>query len=348
RASLSHLRELHAELVDLTRRSAELAGWLLQRPWNLGIVVFGALHRGGHRFWDRSSVDGEVPPALGPWYDNALRELYRAADDAVGALIAAAPEATLFVFSLHGMQVNSARVDLLDDMLSRVLHGPAASRPKQGLLRRLGEAMPLGLRRALTNSVPQALKNRIMTRWTTGGVQWERTPAFTLRADLNGYIRLNLQGREPRGMVRPDEAGALSERISQGLQSFRDADSGEPLIEEVCRSRETFPAGDRSERLPDLIVRWRPTSGAGHRAVVSSSLGRVDRATPGRIPNGRSGNHAPRGFLMARGPDIAAGGRLEAGADILDLAPTVLRWLGAGTSLPLDGRVLTQLIRPSR
>ncbi|MFL5403870.1 MAG: alkaline phosphatase family protein, partial [Gemmatimonadales bacterium] len=119
RASLSHLRELHAELVDLTRRSAELAGWLLQRPWNLGIVVFGALHRGGHRFWDRSSVDGEVPPALGSWYDNALRELYRAADDAVGALIAAAPEATLFVFSLHGMQVNSARVDLLDDMLSR-------------------------------------------------------------------------------------------------------------------------------------------------------------------------------------------------------------------------------------
>jgi predicted AlkP superfamily phosphohydrolase/phosphomutase len=347
RASLGHLRELHAELVDLTRRSAELAGWLLQRPWNLGIVVFGALHRGGHRFWDRSSVAGEVPPELAAWYDNALRELYRAADTAVGDLVAAAPDAAVLVFSLHGMQVNTARVDLLDDMLSRVLHGPSAAKPKQGLLRRMGEAMPLGLRRALTNSVPKPLKNRIMTKWTTGGVQWERTPAFTLRADLNGYIRLNLKGREPRGMVPPEEAEALSKRITTGLLSFRDADTGEPLIEEVCPSDRVFPVAERSERLPDLIVRWAPTSGAVHRAVTSPLLGRIERATPGRIPNGRSGNHAPYGFLIARGPGIGAGERLAPGANILDLAPTVLRRLGAESGLPLDGRVLTQLVRTS-
>jgi predicted AlkP superfamily phosphohydrolase/phosphomutase len=282
---------------------------------------------------------------LGPWYDGALRELYRAADQAVGELIAAAPDATVFVFSLHGMQVNSARVDLLDEMLSRVLHGPAASRPKQGLLRRIGEALPLGLRRTLTNSVPQALKNRIMTKWATGGVQWERTAAFTLRADLNGYIRLNLQGREPRGMVRPDQADTLLQRISEGLQSFRDADTDQPLIEEVCRSDRVFPAGDRSVRLPDLIVRWSPTSGAVHRAIASPQFGRIERETPGRIPNGRSGNHAPKGFLLAKGPGIAAGARLEAGADILDLAPTALARLGARSGVPLDGRILTQLIR---
>lgn len=344
RASLSHLRELHAELVNLTLRSAELARWLLERPWNLGIVVFGALHRGGHRFWDRSSVDGVVPDQLGPWFDGALRELYRTADSVVGQLVSSAPEATVFVFALHGMKVNSARIDLLDDMLIRVLHGPTAGRPKHGLLRRLGEALPLPWRRALTNSVPEALKNRIMTRWTTGGMNWERTAAFTLRADLNGYIRINLRGREPRGMVPPEEADALSGKIIQGLQSFRDATTGEPLIEEIFRSADVFPAGERGDRLPDLIIRWDPTSGAPHEAISSPTLGTIPRATPGRIPNGRSGNHAPTGFLIARGEGIAPGGQLEPGADILDLAPTALRRLGVGTRVKLAGRVLRQLV----
>lgn len=343
RASLAHLRELHAELVNLTVRSTELARWLLQRPWNLGIVVFGALHRGGHRFWDRSSVDSAVPTALCPWYDGALRQLYRTADTAVGDLVAAAPEATIFVFALHGMKVNSARVDFLDEMLSRVLHGPTAARAKPGLLRRAGEAMPLPLRRALTNSVPQALKNRIMTRWTTGGMKWDQTPAFTLRADLNGYIRLNVRGREPAGVVPPEEVDALSARIIEGLSSFRDATSGTPLIEEVCRTAEAFPPGERMDRLPDLIVRWHSSSGAPHAAVSSPRFGRIPRSTPGRIPNGRSGNHAPEGFLIARGRGIAAGGRLQPNADILDLAPTALHRLGARSGVPLAGKVLTQL-----
>ncbi len=344
RASLDHLRELHTELTGLTRRSSELAVWLLERPWNLGIAVFGALHRGGHRFWDRTSVEGDVPPDLGAWYDGALRELYRSADEAVSRLVAAAPGAAVFVFSLHGMAENSARVDFLDEMLARVLHGPAAEKPKHGLLRRFGEALPLSVRRALTNAVPSALKNRIMTRWTTGGVNWAQTPAFTLRADLNGYIRLNVRGREPQGVVAPEAVDALCARLTAGLLSFRDADTGAPIIEEIRRASEAFPAGERNHRLPDLILLWHQSSAAPHTAVVSETLGRIDRATPGRIPNGRSGNHTPYGFLLAHGPGIAAGGSLEQGADILDLAPTAIRRLGGRPGLPLAGKVLTQLV----
>jgi predicted AlkP superfamily phosphohydrolase/phosphomutase len=344
RASLDHLRELHTELTSLTRRSSELASWLLERPWNLGIAVFGALHRGGHRFWDRTSVEGDLTPEVGGWYDGALRDLYRAADEAVGRLVAGAPGAAVFVFALHGMAENSARVDFLDDMLARVLHGPAAAKPRHGLLRRFGEALPLSLRRGLTNAVPGALKNRVMTRWTTGGVNWDQTPAFTLRADLNGYIRLNVRGREPRGIVAPEEMEALCARLTEGLLSFRDADTGAPIIEEIRRSTEVFPPGERSDRLPDLIVRWHQSTGAPHAAVVSATLGRIDRATPGRIPNGRSGNHTPYGFLLARGPGIAAGAALQPDADILDLAPTAIRRLGGWPGVPLAGKVLAQLV----
>jgi predicted AlkP superfamily phosphohydrolase/phosphomutase len=344
RASLAHLRELHAELINLTRRSTELSRWLLERPWNLGVVVFGALHRGGHRFWDRTSVDTELPSEHTAWFDNALRELYRTADRTVAELVTAAPDATVMVFSLHGMMVNTARVDLLDDMLARVLNGPAAERPRRGVLRRLGESLPLPVRRALTNAVPKPITNRIMTRWTTGGVNWERTPAFTLRADLNGYIRLNVQGREPRGIVAPSDVRALCDRLSDGLMSFRDADTGEPIIEEIRRADEVFPAGERSHRMPDLIVRWSESSAAPHAALTSPAFGRVDRSTPGRIPNGRSGNHSPFGFLIARGAGIPAGARLEPGADILDLAPTAVHLIGSRSRVPLAGKILRQLV----
>ena len=345
RASLTSLRELHAQLMDLTSRSAEVGCWLLERPWRLGIVAFGALHRGGHRFWDRSSANGPVPPELGAWYDDALHELYRGVDRAVGSLIAAAPDAAVFAFAVHGMMANTTRVDLLDDMLARVLQGPAAERPRPGLLRRAGEAIPLSLRRRLTQAVPAALKDRIMTRWATGGTDWSRTRAFTLRADLNGYIRINLAGREPAGIVEPAEVDALVDDIDRGLRSFRDATTGEPLVVEVYRSRAVFPPGERMDRLPDLIVRWSDTSAAGHEAIESPSLGRILRATPGRIPNGRSGNHRLTGFLIARGPGIAAGARLPDGADILDLAPTALARLSVSPTTPLAGKVIEPLAR---
>jgi predicted AlkP superfamily phosphohydrolase/phosphomutase len=343
RASLKRLRALHAELLDLTSRSTEVAGWLLERPWQLAIVAFGALHRGGHRFWDRSSIEGAVSPADGAWFDGGLRELYRAADRAVGTLVANAGEATVFVFALHGMMVNTARVDFLDEMLARVLNGPIASRPKRGLLRRVGEAIPLPLRRALTHAVPGPIRNRLMTKWTTGGIDWTQTQAFTLRADLHGYIRINLLGREARGIVPPEEYHSLCRRISEGLHSFRDATTGEPLVADVCLASDVVPSGSRNDRLPDLIVRWSETSAAPHKAIEAPLLGRIVRATPGRIPNGRSGNHRSSGFLIARGPGIPAGTRLATGADILDLPPTVLARLGARSQVPLAGKVLHQL-----
>ena len=302
RASLASLRTLHHELIELTRRSTDAAAWLLERPWQLGIVVFGALHRGGHRFWDRSSAADPLGPGDAAWYDGALRELYRAADRAVGAVVEAAPGATVVAFSLHGMMANTARIDFMDQMLARVLLGPGAPARRPGLLRRLGEAIPIPLRRALTNAVPRAIRDPLMTRWTTGGIDWSRTRAFTLRADLNGYIRFNVQGREPLGIVAPAEVAALTESLDRGLRSFRDVDTGEPLVAEVCRAADVFPQGERSDRLPDLIVRWSEAPAASHRAIASDDYGRIERATPGRIPNGRSGNHRSSGWLIARRP----------------------------------------------
>jgi hypothetical protein len=165
---VAELLALRQQLIEGVRHSADLALWLLRHPWRLAIVAFGALHRGGHRLFDRSSIAGAVTEAEGESFDRALRDLYVACDEALGRLVAAAPDAVVIAFSAHGMMANTSRVDLLDEMLARVIGGRSDVRPKRGLVRRIGEAVPVQWRRAAALRVPSALRNRVMTLSTSG------------------------------------------------------------------------------------------------------------------------------------------------------------------------------------
>ena len=338
------LLALHQELSENTRRSAQLLLWLMQRPWRLTLLTFSALHRGGHRLFDRSSILGPVTPEQGDAFDGALRDLYRGCDAAVGQLIAAAPDATVVVFALHGMMPNTARVDLFDEMLRRIATPDAQAPARRGLARKIGEAIPLDLRRSITKRIPLAFRNRLMTMWATGGINWHTTRAFPLRADLQGYVRINLAGREPKGIVEPGPmVDELCDRITEGVHSFRDADTGEELVEDVLRTDAFYQSGERRDRLPDLIVRWKSTPAATHAAVRSPRYGLVERAAPRRVPNGRSGNHRGKGFFIARGPGIPAGVRVDE-ASILDLAPSILRRLGTRSTIPMAGEPIPALV----
>ncbi len=342
-APVGELLGLRDTLLDGIRRSTDLALWLLERPWRLAILAFGALHRGGHRLFDRSSTTGPVTEAQGDRFDRALRDLYVACDEGLGRLVAAAPDAIIVAFSTHGMMANTCRVDLLDEMLARVLEGRGDARPRRGLLRRVGEALPVEWRRAAALHVPARLRNRIMTLWSAGGTRWDRTRAFTLRADLQGYIRVNLAGREQRGIVPASTLEALCDRIEEGLGTFRDSFTDTRLVAAVDRIDRLYGEGDRRAVLPDLVVRWSERPAAMQGAATSSGLGSIPWPTPGRVPNGRSGNHRGEGFLAVRGSGLPLGAQLAPGADILDLAPTVLHLLGTRTELPLTGRVIPEL-----
>ncbi len=339
-----YLLALRHFLLEVTRRSTRASVRLLQRPWDFAVVVLGALHRGGHRLWDRSSANRAMTPEEGQTFDRALKDLYIECDRSVGEMVEAARDATVVVFALHGMMINACRNDFLDAMLARVLGGTHSNPPRHGAIRRLGEALPLGLRRGVTQRIPARLRDRIMTSWATGGTNWSETEAFSLRADLQGYVRINLNGRETEGIVAASEYDALCERLAAGLMTFRDADTGEPVVAEVRRPVEAYGPGEREARVPDLVVRWVESPAAPHVALVSEEYGRVERETPGRIPNGRSGNHRTEGFFVARGREIPEGSRLSEIADIVDLAPTILQILGvscrdelAGTPIPING-----------
>jgi hypothetical protein len=81
----------------------------------------------------------------------------------------------------------------------------------------------------------------------------------------------------------------------------------------------------------DLIVIW---DGVPIDVVDHPTAGRI-----GPIPFKRSGSHVHRGFLMAKGPGVAAGARLRE-AHALDIPPTILALLGADIPRHFDGTAL--------
>jgi arylsulfatase A-like enzyme len=60
-----------------------------------------------------------------------------------------------------------------------------------------------------------------------------------------------------------------------------------------------------------------------------------------------SGSHEIEGIILARGPSVRRGVRLER-ASILDIAPTVLHLLGLPVAADMDGRVLTEMLTAER
>jgi predicted AlkP superfamily phosphohydrolase/phosphomutase len=322
------LKRLRDALIRCTGQTCELALSLMQREsWDLFLVNFTATHRGGHKLWGRDD----------------LRDVYAACDAAVGRLVERASPSTALVFSVHGMGPNTSRVHALPQMLEQVLAGRAPTGVRRAsVVSRLRRLVPSGLRSTVKSMLPRRMRDGLTVFWRMREVDVHTARVFPLVADLQGYIRLNVRGREAGGMVdRGLEYDQLCEAIADGLRTFVDADTGEPLVADIARSDSVYDGAPGCVHLPDLIVRWAASPSSAHRQITSPRYGTIAWVTPGTAPDGRPGNHRAEGFAIAAGTAIAADATIQRG-HIVDLAPTVFDLLGleprpewTGTPLPL-------------
>lgn len=332
-------------LVAMTPRITDLAAGLMERAeWDLTLVCYSTTHRAGHKFWSLSGVAGDPTGDERAEIGRAMRDVYAAADEGVGRLVRQAGEdATVIVFALHGMKENTCRTDILSAMLEKVMadedRQPAGS-SRRGALDTVREAIPMGLRNRVKRALPDGWQDRLTSFWRTGAMDWSKTRAFPLVSDPQGCIRINLKGREMEGVVEPGgEYDSLCVRIIEGLRSFVDAGTGEPVAAEIVRTDELYRGGARRDLLPDIVVRWSDAPAAGTKVIVSPRYGTVRWPMPGRNQSGRSGNHSGHGYFVAAGGGIPPGGSVE-GGHILDLAPTACRLLGMEPPASMTGREL--------
>jgi len=348
------LLRLRDDLIRSTRREAALCEALMKRgPWDLFIIALGAAHRGGHKLWDRTSVEDDMTPEEAAEYDGALRAVYVACDAAVGRIVeAAGPGVITLVFALHGMQTSSSRFDLTPEMLERILTGRresvGAMKPKHPLLQGLRTVVPLEWRTAVKQRLPEALQDGLSLFWRGADSRdWSSTRAFCLMGDLQALVQVNLRGREAAGIVEPGrEHDALCARIAEGLLTFRDADTGERVVERVARCDRLYPKAEYKVGLPDLVICWNDKPCVSHRAIVSPEYGTIDWPLPGRPLDGRSGHHGTHGWLLATGAGVVPGTEID-GASIFDLNATIHHLLGVPRPPGMHGSVIRALQRGS-
>jgi len=172
-------------------------------------------------------------------------------------------------------------------------------------------------------------------------VDWEKTRAYSLGL---GMIYLNLEGREPAGIVNPNDAPALVKEIADKLMTATDPANGEKVVEEVHVIDELHK-GEFRDREGDLIPGFAPT----YRVSWGTTMGdiKLKKDDSGAWVSAPiieanemnwSGGHVsvalPRvtgTFFSSRPITLPA-----EGAHLLDIAPTVLSLTGVPIPEQMD------------
>jgi predicted AlkP superfamily phosphohydrolase/phosphomutase len=301
--------------------------------WDLVVACFADTHCAGHQLWNlHAGVDAGAPdPGESAPFD-PMRDVYAAADRALGKLVRGAEEDTVcIVLASHGIGPFRGGNKILDDILRRVDGGGAKAAPERRAMN--------GLRGIWKRHVPVGVKRALIT---VRQRSWHRVEGMVLRReyagrrffaipnnDIYGAIRLNLAGREPRGRVQKDEVESVCAELERELRSLTNLDTGGPAVTRVVKASDHYERGPM-DNLPDLFVEW-----SGDLPIVRVRTARGD-VVEGFYPDYRTGDHREQGAFWITGPGIAAGA-LASPVSITDFAPTIGELLGV--PLPgLDGR----------
>jgi predicted AlkP superfamily phosphohydrolase/phosphomutase len=334
-------------LIAAPRRSADVLDALLKREsFDLIWISLSAGHLAGHRFYEIARFAEELALTRHPELGTALRDIYRAVDEALGRIVSALPKETdVLITSPTGMGPNNSRSHLLPAMLHAVLtdrdSGTNRKRGSQGgLLWQVRAVVPTSIRAWVAQMIPDRLALELAARLELRGVQWDRTKAFMMPNDDAGYVRVNLRGRERDGIVDPDELEPLLDVITRGLLSFYNHD-GSSTIKKIWRVSELGYAGPYQEHLPDLVVQWNDKVVMPLMGARSAQFG--DVLSPG-WGTGRTGCHTGEAWALVIPGQCKL--RLPAGrSHIVDIAATVCAALAVDRE-GLSGEPLLEPLSP--
>ena len=345
----------------LEERRAQLCQHLMRtRPTDLVMIHFFAVDQIQHYFWHY--MDSSHPlydPAGARLLGGVIKEIYRTIDRLVGELLSLLPQETsVIILSDHGAGPLSSRRIFINNFLCSL--GLLRFKDAERAAPRMRAVAHLALRRAdafLRRLLPPRVKTLLTWAFpgtrdlfesylATGQIDWSATKAYC-NEKFGSSIWVNLKGVRPNGIV---ESGAEYEEllafITQKLYEIKDPETGSQMITRVYRKEEIY-SGPFLDNAPDLLIdEWQDiTFQPG--VTAGSQRGRpivVSETPTGKCVGKKTGSHRYEGVVFLKG-DPFKEGQLLTGAQIIDLAPTILHLMGLPVPEDMDGRVLTEALK---
>ncbi len=269
------------------------------KAWDFFMMVEMGTDRIHHAFW--SYMDPTHPKyERGNPYEGAIREYYRYVDHELGELVAMLPvNTTVFVVSDHGARKLEGGI-CFNEWLIHEGYLALKKYPHQ----------------------PSPLESV--------EIDWPRTIAWA-DGGYYGRLFLNVKGREPRGVVAPEDYEKVRGELVQRIAGIVDP-NGQNIGSRAHRPEELYRSVNGIA--PDLIVYfgdldWRSVGSVGYGSIYSFE----NDTGPDEA------NHDWDGIFIMRGTRIVAP---RAHYDIYDVGPTILNLFdlkaapgAVGTPMPL-------------
>ena len=342
-ANAAENRRLHSKLMTRVGKKGAMARHLIERERpDVAVVCFGESHTAGHQFWRYCAEVSGHRPADTHGFGSALRDVYQAIDREMGLLVSSMPaNANVVVLSSIGLADHYPTGQLIDAFCRQL--GYQASPPPQtrssspaAVIRRM---VPHRWRVGLTRHLSRETREQLFAQQFRSGTDWSRTTAFAIPSIYSAFLRVNLRGREPQGIVDPGPAyERILDRLEADLGQLIDPQTGQAAIEQVCRVNRMYPCQYPSV-LPDLIVHWKPSTHFLDR-VVHPKLD-LKQKKPEFF---RDSEHTFHGFFAAAGPAISNRGPM-ADIEVSDLAPTFLELLDRKKPAYMKGSAIKGLTK---
>ncbi|MGD8453566.1 MAG: alkaline phosphatase family protein [Phycisphaerae bacterium] len=290
---------LRDQIFTMTDRRFQVCRHLLRtRPWDLFFMIEIGVDRIHHGFW-RFMDAGHHRYEPGNPFEYVIHDYYVHVDGLIGELLTELDLAktAVWVVSDHG----SKRLDggiCFNDWLIR-----------EGLL---------VMKEPVTERRP----------FRVDEVDWTRTQAWGEGGYYGRYF-INVEGREPNGIVPRERYDALRNELIAKLESMPDP-QGRPLGTRAYRPTDIYQSVNGFP--PDLLVifgdlRWRSVG----------TIGNPDVYTRENDTGPDDANHAQQGLSILAHPSLPRGRR---DASIYDVTPTILKMLGQPVPEGLRGVAL--------
>jgi predicted AlkP superfamily phosphohydrolase/phosphomutase len=289
------------QIYTMTEKRFKLVKkWIAEKDWDFFMFVemgTDRIHHGLWKYHDPTHHKYEVNPAL----NRSIHDYYRYIDSEIGQILDLVDnDTTVFIVSDHGAKKMDGGICVNEWLI------------REGYL--------------TLKTQPTTL-----TAIDKCEIDWSKTRVW---GDGGYYARifLNVEGREPQGIVKPQEVEALRDELKAKFEALVDH-NGVNIGTKVFKPREIYR--EVKGVPPDLIVYfgdlfWRSVGTVGHGSIYTfdNDTGPDDC------------NHAQFGIVIKHDPDKheGPGGRELTGLQLMDMAPTILEQLGVPVPTDMQGK----------